>query len=428
LNPLGMNPERVARKIAETVRRVHLDLSGLDVLTEAATGPYAVTPVIAAYAGARVTALTKDSRYGTPEEVRRQTNELATEMGAADRIEIVESLRPQQIARADIVTNSGHLRPIDARFVRAMTPGTVVPLMYESWELREGEIDLDACRRRGIVVAGTNERHPNLRVFDYLGLLAVQGLFHCGVPAACSRLLLVCDNPFRPYIRKTLSDCGATVDVLTPAGVVGTPRRCEDEPGAYDGVIVADTPGVQPTLGKAGEAKYAVEQLGEFDALVQIWGDVDRAILRQTLGSRPTIASSFFAGSPHPQPLSRARERGVILGQPLSGGVICHPTAEPARGHMGMLPSELGPDPIIRLQAGGLKVGQHLASQRGAGFPTCPERRADFPIRRELGRADFPICQETEGTAAGWETCPALTSPDESYFDKVLVLPESCTV
>jgi len=35
---------------------------------------------------------------------------------------------------------------------------------------------------------------------------------------------------------------------------------------------------------------------------------------------RPTMTSSSFAGSPHPQPLSRARERGVILGRPLGNG------------------------------------------------------------------------------------------------------------
>ena len=413
-----MNRKRVARKIAETVRRLRLDLSGLDVLTEAATGPYAVTAVIAAHAGARVTALTKNSRYGTAEEVRRETIELAAEMGVADRIEIVESLRPDEIARANVVTNSGHLRPIDARFVSAMTPGTVVPLMYESWELREGEIDLNACRRRGIVVAGTNERHPHLRVFDYLGLLAVKGLLHCGVPAACSRLLLVCDNPFCPYILKTLTDCGAAVDVLTPTGVVGAPKRCGDERSMYDGVIVADTPGVQPILGKAGEAKYAVGQLGQFDVLVQLWGDVDRSLfsgraettgamgwhaLRDEGRGEPAKPRPSSLRACHPGQEGDRANRAQML-----GGVVCHPAAEPARGHMGMLLSELGPDPIVRLQAGGLKVGQQLASQR----------RADFLIRREI-----------EGTMAGWETCPTLHSfPDESYFDKVLVLPEGCTV
>ena len=63
-------------KIEDAVDRLNLDLSGKVVLTEAATGAYIVTPVIAALAGAEVYAFTKDTRYGTVAEVRKQTNEL----------------------------------------------------------------------------------------------------------------------------------------------------------------------------------------------------------------------------------------------------------------------------------------------------------------------------------------------------------------
>jgi hypothetical protein len=37
------------------------------------------------------------------------------------------------------------------------------------------------------------------------------------------------------------------------------------------------------------------------------------------------------------------------------------PPQAPPAGHMGVLPSAIGPDPIVRLQAGGLKVGELLA-------------------------------------------------------------------
>ena len=58
--------------------------------------------------------------------------------------------------------------------------------------------------------------------------------------------------------------------------------------------------------------------------LVQYWGDVDRAALA-------------------------------------AAGVRVWPAEAPGAGHMGVLPSAVGPEPIIRLQAGGLKVGQVLA-------------------------------------------------------------------
>ena len=59
---------------------MNLDLAGVRVVTEAATGPYVVTPVMAAAAGAEVVALAKDSRHGSAAEARRQTMEFAGEM------------------------------------------------------------------------------------------------------------------------------------------------------------------------------------------------------------------------------------------------------------------------------------------------------------------------------------------------------------
>ena len=47
------------------IERCQLDLAGQVVLTEAATGAYAVTPVLAALAGAQVYALAAATRYAT---------------------------------------------------------------------------------------------------------------------------------------------------------------------------------------------------------------------------------------------------------------------------------------------------------------------------------------------------------------------------
>lgn len=320
-----MNPHLLAERITDTVERLRLRLEGRRIVVEAATGPYVVTPLLAAVAGAEVVALGKSTRYGTFDEIARQTSALADDLHVADRIRIVQSLADDDLAAADVVCNSGHLRPINAEMIGHMKPGTVIPLMYESWEFRPHDVDLAACRARGVLVAGTNERHPELGVFDYLGMLAVFGLHQLGIPAVHSRLLLVCGNPFAPYIARTLAACGAEVDVLGKAesrwgqGVHG---RGADEPGYYDAVVLADTPGPRPNIGHRGAAVFCPEQLGEFAVLVQIWGDVDRRCLE---------------------------------------GVECYPADAPEPGRMGILLSQLGSEPILCLQAGGLKVGQLLS-------------------------------------------------------------------
>ncbi len=325
--PLPHRPSQLARKIRETVESLGLDLRGRRILTEAATGAYVVTPVIAAVAGAEVVAFTRSTRYGSAEEVRRQTLALATELDVANRIRVVESLSDEDLGTADVVTNSGHLRPLDAARVDRMKPGSVIPLMYESWELRPGEIDLDACKRRNVQVAGTNECHERIRVFDYLGMLAVLGLLRCKVSVPFSRILLICQNPFAPFIARTLVGCQADLEVLEgtdlPPGIT-VRRRAVDASGDYDAVVLADTPGARPILGRPGAARYSLDQIGRTGALIQVWGDVDRTCLE---------------------------------------GIACYPEAPPHAGHMGILLSELGPESIVRLQAGGLKVGEVLTSR-----------------------------------------------------------------
>ena len=82
----GFAPQRLARLVRDAVAECHLDLSGRCVVTEAATGAYVVTPVIAALAGARrVIAITRPTRYGTRSEVREATLELAARLGVDGR-------------------------------------------------------------------------------------------------------------------------------------------------------------------------------------------------------------------------------------------------------------------------------------------------------------------------------------------------------
>src|SRR5271157_4836151 len=108
------SPQHLIACMRDAVRRCELDLSGMTVLTEAASGAYSVTPVLAALAGAkRVFALARDSRFGTFDEVARGTIALARMANSSERIEIVSEKRRGIVAAADIITNSGHLRPID---------------------------------------------------------------------------------------------------------------------------------------------------------------------------------------------------------------------------------------------------------------------------------------------------------------------------
>jgi hypothetical protein len=322
----GRNAERLISLMREAVDRCGIVLSGLQVLTEAASGSYVVTPVLAAMAGAqRVFAIAKTTRHGTQEQIRQTTTALARCAEVEDKIEIIDEITADIIQQVDIITNSGHVRPIDARMIEMMRPLAVIPLMYEAWEFRESDVDLEACRRKGIAVAGTNERHPNVDVFPYLGIMAVKLLLDAGVAVYRSRILVVCDNPFAPHILRGLRGAGAEVNSIEDLGEIDQTSI----EGALDAVLLAVHPSRNSPLGLPQANQLARRWPGA--VLAQFWGNVER--------------------------------EGLAM-----AGVPCWPRTPPHAGHMGILPSEVGPEPIIRLQAGGLKVGQVLIESIRSGI------------------------------------------------------------
>jgi hypothetical protein len=201
---------RARRLVDEVVATLALDLRGKVVLTEAATGPFAVTASIAAVAGAQVEAVAADSPYGSFAEAAEATREVARVCGVEQKIRIA-SRAAADCGRADIVTNLGPLRPIDASFIARVKQGSVISLMYDAREARPGEIDLAACEERDIAVVGTNEDHPLVDVLRYSGHLVAKMLFEHHLEVLRSRIAVIGDNLFTPHIVGELHRLGAQV-------------------------------------------------------------------------------------------------------------------------------------------------------------------------------------------------------------------------
>jgi hypothetical protein len=314
----GLNPHRLVALIQQAIKRCDLQLKNANVLTEAATGAYVVTPVIAAMAGAeKVIALTRNSRYGAIEEVKAQTQQLAQLAGVEGRIEFATGKTAELVAQADIITNSGHVRPLDAETIAWMKPTAAIGLMYEAWEFRPEDVDLAACQQRGIAVAGVNERHSAVDVFSFLGIMAVKLLLDAGIAVYTSKILLLCDNPFSSFIERGLVNAGADVDTFTALAAAPTDKQ-------YDAILIALQPQPEPVL--SAQDAEAIAKYWQGTLVAQYWGDIER---------------SAFAAYSIP---------------------VC-PELEPKSGHMGILPSAVGAEPIIRLQTGGLKAAEVIWRQ-----------------------------------------------------------------
>jgi hypothetical protein len=326
-------------KLVRQVKALQLNLKGRSVLTEAATGAYVVTPVLAAIAGAKVYAYSKTTRYGKLEEVFSGTRELADSFREFPLdIHYIDKINPEIIAQADIITNSGHLRPLNADLLSHAKDDLVIPLMYEAWEWREADMDIQYIRKRGFKVGATNERHPDVDVFNYLGDMALKLIFDAGITPYKNKFILLCNNDFGPFIARVLAricDGLAVIDKYENRDLYDLSRI--DWIGGFpdfrlppvyknaEAVIFTAYPFDQAWIGEntAVSPEQILSQLSD-PFILRYAGDLDENVLKNK-GIR------FFPGHVF-------------------------------SGHMGILPSAIGYDPIIRLQSGGLKAGEAMLS------------------------------------------------------------------
>lgn len=375
---------RMTRLIREAISTWELDLRGLCVLTEAASGPYVAIPMIAALAGAeRVFCFTRDSRYATAEQVIRETLAWASALGVAGRIAIHTERRAEALQTADIVTNTGFVRPIDGEMIRHLKPTAVIPLMWETWELREKDLDLARCWERGIPVLGTNERTGGLETFRYVGLIALKLALNLGIEVFRSRILLYSSGEFAESILKTFSDNGAEVFLVggdRPEGRPHTAGRGSRAEGAEGEGSPSDGTGILARSWISGELGSGAVRaiLPTVDLLViaehrsrhRLIGQGGQITPERLYALNPSICIAHICGN--------VQEAGLKK-------VQCLPQRLAPPGHMSLTTGYLGPRPVIELHAAGLKVGEIMARCRLQGMSFTETLRAAMA---------HPLCQD----------------------------------
>lgn len=329
-----MNNLLIKTKIEKIIKQLDLNLKDKIVLTEAATGVYAVTPVIAAVAGAEVYALAKTSKFGSKKDAFNKVCKLAQEF-KNKKIHFINELDSKVLAKVDIITNSGHLRPLNKEKLRQLKSGCVISLMYEKWELRDQDVNMEFCRKRNIPVGAVIETHPDLDIFGYHGDMALKLILDAGLCPYGNKFILISNTRLGPYIARTLSKACLKLGVidinnnrsLYPVSV----DWLDNFPGFnitkeyYDtqAIILVTWPLQKNYLGQNSPISIKeIKNKIQIPMILRFAGDIDSAFLKKE-------------------------------------GIQFYPKRVD-RGHMGILPSQIGYDPIIKLQAGGLKVGQAL--------------------------------------------------------------------
>jgi hypothetical protein len=330
---MGLSPSTVIQltcRIESALGRIRPDLRGLSVLTEAASGPFIATPILAAMAGAeRVVACTRDSRWGNAQAVALMVETISRHLDLADRIEVV-TRPPAEVAEGiDVVTNLGFVRPIDRAVIAALSDTSCIALMWEPWEFRPEDIDIEACEAFGVPVVATNERHPEVGTFRFLGLLALKLLLECDVEVAGLSIAVIGSEPFHEACRDVLVANGARVTVLDPTWGWPTDTAVATLETA-DAVVVVEHRTAIELLGRGTHALVNVIARRALP-LVHICGNLDAAYTTEA-------------------------------------GIRRHPSTPARPGFMTVTTSHVGLKPVIDLHAAGLHVAGLVCKARQQGL------------------------------------------------------------
>lgn len=353
------NPERAERLMRAVIQDLELDLRDITVLTEAASGAFAVTALLAALAGAqRVFAVTRDSRYGSAADVTDYLAGWAKSLDVLHRIEITSAAPRQCAADSSLITNLGFVRPIDAGLIERLPPDAGVSLMVEPWECRPGDVDLAACRTYSVPVMGTRETHPRLQVFRYVGIVVLKLLLEAGIEVHRSTILVVGSDPFGAETKSVLDSAGARAIVFDPTAT-----------------------------GEGNWNESLQRTVQGCDALAVVEYRWPNAVV----GGKTGMPLQWLTA--HPVPIVHVS--GVLDDREIAAAGLSLIPPGPVRAHtIKVTTAYAGPRPVIDLHAAGLKVGELLV--RGRRSSGSADGAIRFALEHDIAMSVPPTTEVAE--------------------------------
>jgi len=326
-----VNEGRIGKLLREAISKFDISLDRYSILTEAASGYFAVTSLLAAMGGSkRVLAMVRDSKYGRAEEIAQNTFTLAEKFGVKNSIEIIFSRDDRRIGEADIVTNLGFVRPIDAELIGRFKNNVSISLMWETWEFRSQDLDLGLCRSLGIPVLGTDEHHPDLKIFSYIGHVALKLLYELEIEIFKSKVVIVGSGEFAEEAQNTLTKAGAISELIDVNDLPTTHGKNLIQ-GA-DALVLLEHHDRRLLIGKNG--LISANEVYELN---------------------PSLVIAHICGGTSQRDLENVGLRFLPM------------DIAPA-GYMSVSTTYVGPRPVIELHAAGLKVGQVMAEAVAKGM------------------------------------------------------------
>jgi len=326
--------------VKEQIKNFNLDLSGLTVITECASGFYAYNTFVPILANAKkVIAVSKTTSYGTFEENKKNIEDLAEKLNIdISNLEVVEKLEEHHLKEADIVTNSGLVRPITSDMMSKMKNTSVIPLMWETWEFRDEDLDLSSAIENDILVLGTKETSKEIDMRGYAGVLGLAVLVYLNLEVYKTKVVLFGNEVLGNAIVETFEKNNVEYlwFVESPCNKNQKPyKELEDYKHiikSYDVVLFAEHSYRDEILTK--EHGVTLKELSELNEEIKI---------------------GVIAGNINEQELKNS-------------SLEYFPKKIMPAGYMSFQPYHMGAKPVIELFSAGLKIGEQMAKCRLNGM------------------------------------------------------------
>jgi hypothetical protein len=322
--------------VKEQIIKFNLDLSELTVITECASGFYAYNTFVPILANAKkVIAVSKTTSHGSFVENKKNIEYLAEKLEInISKLEVVEKLDEQHIKDADIITNSGHVRPINNEIMSQMKHTAVIPLMWETWEFRDEDLDLKSAIQNDILVLGTKETSKDIDMRGYAGALGLAILVYLKLEVYKTKVVLFGKEILGIAIAEMFEKNGVEYLWFVDSPTNKT-QKSYKEIGNYKNII------------KGYDAVLFAEHAYKDEILTKEHGLTLKDLSR----------------------LNKEIKVGVIAGNINENDLIdssleYFPQKIMPPGYLSFQTYDMGAKPVIELFSAGLKIGQQMARHR----------------------------------------------------------------
>lgn len=294
------------------IKKYNLDLSGLKIFTEMASGNYMFIPALIGLAGGEAFAYRPDLTNNEVDEINAKVDEFTEDF----KSKVV--CNKNFMSECDIITNSGYVRPITKEDIDHMKSSAVIALMMSADQVRKEDIDISACCNRNIPLVDTDEKSTG--ILSSIAFKTMKVLFEAGLSVWNDNYLLLSTGILSTYYEMGFGKMG-----ISYSKAVNAPLD------AFDAIIVAD---------HIDHSGYTL--IGDSHSLIPI-----EYIKKQN----PLIKIINICGKIDVQGL-------------LAAGIDVYPTTQPKQGHTTISGDYLSYKVTLELVCASLKAAEQVARIR----------------------------------------------------------------